>query len=240
MPNFTTNYNFKKPLQTEQYDVDIFNENFDAIDTAIAAAATGSGEEITEITNNITNIEGDITNIAGDITNLQTNITSLTNQITALNIPEFQRCRVTAITVPSRTVTGNVTITFNGVSRTVSKSNINSSILLNTETDTLTFSSLDQNSKTTAEGLVASGSPGGLHFSSPTHSEENAAYWVTEPTTSGESSGNPGAFYSHTHKIYSVYGKNAVISSAANKLSIGDYVLAIKTGNVYYILCKLG
>lgn len=35
MPNYTTNYNLKKPLQTENYNVDDFNGNADIIDTAL-------------------------------------------------------------------------------------------------------------------------------------------------------------------------------------------------------------
>lgn len=37
MPNFTKNLKLKKPLHTDFYNVADFNENFDALDTAIGA-----------------------------------------------------------------------------------------------------------------------------------------------------------------------------------------------------------
>ena len=37
MPNYTTNLNLEKPLQTEGYDVDVFNGNADLIDAAVGA-----------------------------------------------------------------------------------------------------------------------------------------------------------------------------------------------------------
>lgn len=40
MPNYTTNYNLKKPLQEEFYNVDDFNENADIIDTQLKSRAT--------------------------------------------------------------------------------------------------------------------------------------------------------------------------------------------------------
>lgn len=35
MPNYTNNLNLEKPLQSENYNIDIFNSNADKIDTAI-------------------------------------------------------------------------------------------------------------------------------------------------------------------------------------------------------------
>ena len=35
MPNYTTTLRLEKPLQSENYDIDIFNANADKIDTAI-------------------------------------------------------------------------------------------------------------------------------------------------------------------------------------------------------------
>ena len=35
MPNYTNNLNLEKPLQSENYNIDIFNSNADTIDTAI-------------------------------------------------------------------------------------------------------------------------------------------------------------------------------------------------------------
>lgn len=39
MPNFTTNYEFKKPLQSENYNVQVQNDNMDAIDAALTPTA---------------------------------------------------------------------------------------------------------------------------------------------------------------------------------------------------------
>ena len=35
MPNYTNNLKLEKPLQSENYNIDIFNSNADKIDTAI-------------------------------------------------------------------------------------------------------------------------------------------------------------------------------------------------------------
>ena len=35
MPNYTDNLRLEKPLQSENYNIDIFNANADKIDTAI-------------------------------------------------------------------------------------------------------------------------------------------------------------------------------------------------------------
>jgi hypothetical protein len=35
MPNYTNNLELEKPLQSENYNIDIFNSNADKIDTAI-------------------------------------------------------------------------------------------------------------------------------------------------------------------------------------------------------------
>lgn len=35
MPNYTNNLNLEKPLQSENYNIDVFNSNADKIDTAI-------------------------------------------------------------------------------------------------------------------------------------------------------------------------------------------------------------
>ena len=41
MPNTTTNYNLTKPLETERYDVQVFNNNADIIDTQMKSNADG-------------------------------------------------------------------------------------------------------------------------------------------------------------------------------------------------------
>ncbi|MCX7614755.1 MAG: hypothetical protein N2Z65_03260 [Clostridiales bacterium] len=68
MPDSTTNYNLKKPLNTEYYDVDIQNDNMDLIDAALAPIADPSqvpsgltgkiGQWVSWITNRIKAITG--------------------------------------------------------------------------------------------------------------------------------------------------------------------------------------
>ena len=41
MPNTTTNYNLTKPLETERYDVQVFNNNADIIDAQMKSNADG-------------------------------------------------------------------------------------------------------------------------------------------------------------------------------------------------------
>ena len=38
MPNYTTNYNLTKPLESELYDINVQNENLDKIDEALKNA----------------------------------------------------------------------------------------------------------------------------------------------------------------------------------------------------------
>ena len=44
MANYTTNYNLKKPLQTEYYNVDDFNGNADILDTALKAVSDAAAK----------------------------------------------------------------------------------------------------------------------------------------------------------------------------------------------------
>ena len=44
MPSYTTNLNLEKPLQTEGYDVDVFNGNADLIDAAVGGLESGVEE----------------------------------------------------------------------------------------------------------------------------------------------------------------------------------------------------
>lgn len=45
MPNYTTNLNLKKPLATENFNIDDFNSNADLIDAAVAAKETPAGAQ---------------------------------------------------------------------------------------------------------------------------------------------------------------------------------------------------
>lgn len=47
MPDLTTNYEFKKPLQSENYNVQVQNDNMDAIDAALTPTADPATADIT-------------------------------------------------------------------------------------------------------------------------------------------------------------------------------------------------
>lgn len=62
MANYTPNLNLEKPLQTENYDVDVFNDNFDKIDTfagQVPARALTSDKFTTGAKINGVNFKGD-------------------------------------------------------------------------------------------------------------------------------------------------------------------------------------
>lgn len=56
MPNQTPNYNLTKPLQTENYNVDVFNTNADIIDTTIKNIDTQLNKNTNNIATNTNNI----------------------------------------------------------------------------------------------------------------------------------------------------------------------------------------
>lgn len=56
MPNQTTNYNLTKPLETERYDVQVFNNNADIIDAQMKSNFEVLNTKITELENAITNV----------------------------------------------------------------------------------------------------------------------------------------------------------------------------------------
>lgn len=51
MANLTTNYNLKKPLGTENYDIEDQNSNMDAIDAAIHAVAQDVPTKTSQLSN---------------------------------------------------------------------------------------------------------------------------------------------------------------------------------------------
>lgn len=51
MPNQTTNYNLTKPLETERYDVQVFNNNADIIDAQMKSNADGIANVNTRLDN---------------------------------------------------------------------------------------------------------------------------------------------------------------------------------------------
>ena len=98
MPNYTSNLKLEKPLQNENYNIDIFNSNADKIDTAIQEVKgkvdglelTAERVSIADSTNmfEATNVEGALLENKTSILNLQselgTNKTTLQNNINAI------------------------------------------------------------------------------------------------------------------------------------------------------------
>ena len=98
MPNYTNNLKLEKPLQSENYDIDIFNSNADKIDTAIQEVKgkvdglelTAERVSIADSTNKFeaTNVEGALLENKTSILNLQselgTNKATLQNNINAI------------------------------------------------------------------------------------------------------------------------------------------------------------
>lgn len=81
MPNYTNNLKLEKPLQSENYNIDIFNSNADKIDTAIQEVKgkvdglelTAERVSIADSTNKFeaTNVEGALLENKTSILNLQ-------------------------------------------------------------------------------------------------------------------------------------------------------------------------
>ena len=98
MPNYTNNLKLEKPLQSENYNIDIFNSNADKIDTAIQEVKgkvdglelTAQRVSIADPTNKFeaTNVEDALLENKTSILNLQselgTNKATLQNNINAI------------------------------------------------------------------------------------------------------------------------------------------------------------
>lgn len=98
MPNYTNNLKLEKPLQSENYNIDIFNSNADKIDTAIQEVKgkvdglelTAERVSIADSTNKFeaTNVEDALLENKTSILELQkelgTNKTTLQNNINAI------------------------------------------------------------------------------------------------------------------------------------------------------------
>ena len=84
MPNYTNNLKLEKPLQSENYNIDIFNSNADKIDTAIQEVKgkvdglelTAQRVSITDSTNKFeaTNVEDALLENKTSILELQTEV----------------------------------------------------------------------------------------------------------------------------------------------------------------------
>ena len=98
MPNYTDNLRLEKPLQSENYNIDIFNSNADKIDTAIQEVKgkvdglelTAERVSIADPTNKFeaTNVEDALLENKTSILNLQkelgTNKSTLSSNINAI------------------------------------------------------------------------------------------------------------------------------------------------------------
>lgn len=102
MPNYTNNLNLEKPLQSENYNIDIFNSNADKIDTAIQeikGKVDGLDLKAEKVTLadrsnlfNATNVEDALLENKTSIQNVNSNISKLQSNVSAnkTNISNLQ------------------------------------------------------------------------------------------------------------------------------------------------------
>ena len=102
MPNYTNNSNLEKPLQSENYNIDIFNSNADKIDTAIQeikGKVDGLDLKAEKVTLadrsnlfNATNVEDALLENKTSIQNANSNISKLQSSVSAnkTNISNLQ------------------------------------------------------------------------------------------------------------------------------------------------------
>ena len=102
MPNYTNNLNLEKPLQSENYNIDIFNSNADKIDSAIQEVKGKvdgldlKAEKVTlaDKSNlfNATNVEDALLENKTSIQNANSNISKLQSSVSAnkTNISNLQ------------------------------------------------------------------------------------------------------------------------------------------------------
>ena len=64
MATYTPNLNLTKPAQTDGYDIDVYNDNLDDLDT-------WAGTKNTEVSG----LQSDVTELNSDVANLNTSIT---------------------------------------------------------------------------------------------------------------------------------------------------------------------
>ena len=108
MPNYTNNLKLEKPLQSENYNIDIFNSNADKIDTAIQEIkgkvdgldlkaekvtladrsnlfdATNVEDALLENKTSIQNANSNISKLQSDVSANKTNISSLQSNVSSL------------------------------------------------------------------------------------------------------------------------------------------------------------
>ena len=91
MPNYTSNLNLEKPLQSENYNVDIFNANADKIDQAIQDVKSKvdglelKAEKVTIADNGnyftSNNVEGALSELAFELSGQRTRAINIHNQL---------------------------------------------------------------------------------------------------------------------------------------------------------------
>jgi hypothetical protein len=81
LADFTPNYNLKKPLRTEYYDIEDFNGNSDVLDSVI----DGIEDRVVLAESDIDNIELDIGNAEGRLDLAEADIDALEQEDIAIN-----------------------------------------------------------------------------------------------------------------------------------------------------------
>ena len=108
MPNYTNNLNLEKPLQSENYNIDIFNSNADKIDSAIQEVrgkvdgldlkaekvtladrsnlfdATNVEDALLENKTSIQNVNSNISKLQSNVSANKTNISNLQSNVSSL------------------------------------------------------------------------------------------------------------------------------------------------------------
>ena len=108
MPNYTNNLNLEKPLQSENYNIDIFNSNADKIDSAIQEIkgkvdgldlkaekvtladrsnlfdATNVEDALLENKTSIQNVNSNISKLQSNVSANKTNISNLQSNVSSL------------------------------------------------------------------------------------------------------------------------------------------------------------
>ena len=108
MPNYTNNLNLEKPLQSENYNIDIFNSNADKIDSAIQEVkgkvdgldlkaekvtladrsnlfdATNVEDALLENKTSIQNANSNISKLQSNVSANKTNISNLQSNVSSL------------------------------------------------------------------------------------------------------------------------------------------------------------
>lgn len=78
MPNYTSNLNLEKPLQSENYNVDVFNTNADKIDQAIQEVKT----KVDSLNLTASNVKmNDGSTVENTVTANKTSILNLQNEL---------------------------------------------------------------------------------------------------------------------------------------------------------------